>query len=68
MWGTTLGKMLEDKARYMKTLRAEAAKRGREHIPPDPADPFIELAERAARGENVAEAFQKMVLGRSPEK
>jgi hypothetical protein len=60
-WGAVLSKLLERSARFRAMAEPWYRERGR-HCPPDPMAPYIELARRGARGEDVLKVAAK-VLG-----
>ncbi len=60
-WVAPLTRMLEASARYRAGAEVWYAERGKP-VPPDPALPYIEIAQAAARGEDVVERLHREVI------
>ena len=61
-WARTLTSMLADSERWCDMARRFYAARGRQGPVIDPAQPFIELAQAGARGDDVRERFNREVM------
>lgn len=65
-WGRCLTGLLESSARHQRMVKAWTEKHGG-HYPADPAQPFIELAQAGAAGEDVRRRLKQTVLGDTEE-
>jgi hypothetical protein len=61
-WREPLRSMLDQQARYEQTARAWYASKGNAY-PGDPGAKFVNVAVAGARGDDVAEVFERTVLG-----
>lgn len=61
-WRDPLRTMLDQQARYEQTARAWYASKGKQY-PGDPGAKFVNVAVAGARGDDVAEVFERTVLG-----